>query len=980
MKMIQQYNVKIKTTYNDQVMADNTLRLDFDTMERTAIQFEIIEDDNTAIDSTFFEDIEWVIFENYIRVDQDDYTGGRKAEIHLYKDQAGAHDSPSYIEIQAIHPFQGVMDTVRLELVATPKITKTDWVDLETLQNCTETKFNTIVGIDLDGEGIYAIPLTIDVYLTENDQHIDSLTAHKDRSLHQIHLKKEWHTRHRIFFSVVKQVYFVVTYLGHDGIKTIYNGKQQGNLLTVDGMQIGSGPKMPDTGIMPVVVGTREQYYTQRYEPCKYQSIAYTFADQPQVTIFEESDQPTDTPHRQPNITVQVGAHKKPLVIEVAGHTPQTKCSAVERGEQAHTPRIINTEEIPTKYIDTYEGNTLSFIPYFPYKYIDDQGLIPQNNYLNFLLEYFIPPETEQLVIPVETCRYTKNINVAINPDIAWAFHFRCALSSDQLEKKPDQLEVMDRKEMYFREIEDIKLHIGLNKLIEKHRNIIENIGSHFILTNLPSAGPIKVTKKFIMSLVVDYVKNIGACFGMGLHTYYNEENENTRQIASYTQRYPEITNLLISSPVALIISIEILILIFSGGSSAAARFGFNISSKMARQAAKIRKYLDTFQWVERKNEHGAFHIAWPVISLSLGKGYRAHPDGSSGYHYEIKCTATPIFGLIFRSENTIGGLLVDNSPIGVGFDIARLATSMVGKVLKLKRYSKNAKLAKRVFELQRKQGASKLKTVVATRAALHKGSKNKAFITPGSVIGILNKAEDNIKSKVDTIVKEMGLEFNFYFSVEGVYSAKFEVDINLDDPNVPQLTMQNHLPDGTYTSYSRDSVDSKGNKTNEVAYSRKKSINAYAYLAINHDLMFMTNWIAPYVPEWLGVTEEEFKTEVAQTTVAGKAMLKGGIAFEIKYGCDTHKGPYMQEFTHFSGISGSYRLKVKKRKYENEEIKKPGNQPTVASPKIEKELPMVEFILMKPYTLGGKKEYLFTQKGITDALKYSRKNTLKII
>ena len=972
-----QHNFKIIVTYQDQVVEENGLRLDFDTMESATIQLEIT--DKYESDPTVFETMEWVIIENNIRVDEDDYTGGRNAELKLYKDKAGAHNAPSYVDIQIVHPTEGVVDTVRLELVATPTIEKADWVDLENYNNIVETKFNTFVGIHIDGEGIQGIPLTVDIHLFDDDQIIDHLTAQKDRSIHQVELKKKWHTKHHLFFSVVKKVYAVISYLGHEGTQVLYNGKEKGNLLTIDGKKTNREPQVISDTLMTVTIGS-DPYFTQRYEPCKYETISYTFANESKVIFFDESQQTTATPYRQPNISIRVGAHKQPLVIEVEGHTPDSKCSAVERGEEAHTPRMINAEEIPEQYIDCYEGNKVSFTPYFPYDYLDDDQKIVKNRYLNFLADYFFPPESKAITIPVETCRYAKNVNVEIHPDIAWALHFRCALDSAQLEKKPDQLEIFDRKDMYFREIEDIKLHIGLNDLIDKYGHVVQKVlGGNIpsaIWPSIPDFSP----QSFIWGLIISYVRSLGACMGVGLHTYYNEEDKDTRQIVSYTEQYPWVVNTLLVYPILVLIAADILALIFSGGSTKAAQLGLKITSKTARAAAKLQKYQDRFEWIERKTEHGAFHIAWPVLSLSLGKGYRVHPDGSSGYHYEIKCTATPIFGLLFRSEGTMGDLVVDFSPIGWGFTLARFGVGMVGKVLRYKKYAKNAPLAKRVFELGVDKKKSMFRHITDTHKALNKGSKNKDYITPGRIIGILNKAEDNVKKKAEGIIKEMGLELNFYFSIEGTYRGKFEIDINLDDPTAPQLSMRNHLPDGTYTSRSGEHKDSEGKPINEVAFSRKKSIDAFAYLAINHNIRFMTNWIAPYIPNWLGVTEEDFKTKAAQTSIEGKAMLMGGISFELKYGCDTHLGPYMQEYTHFSGIAGKYSLRVKRKRAKEDKdiIVQNEMSDNTQSKNPEKEAPMVEFILMEPRTIGGAKRYLLTKEGITDAIQETAKTIVK--
>ncbi len=955
-------NYKVITTYQNQVVENNVLHLDFDTISSATIYLEII-DTHTTNDSSFFEHIEWVLIENNIRVDKDDYTGGQKAELKLYKDQAGAHDAPSYIDVQVVHFYKGIVGTVRIELVATPKITEAAWVNPHNYKTITKAKFNTFVGVYLQGEALQGIPLTVEVCLEDNDQIIDQFTATKDNSFYYIELDGKLHTRHHILFNVIKKIYFIVSYTGKDKKQVIYNGKEQNNLLTIDGKEISKEPLViPDT-LMNVTVGI-DPYFTQRYEPCKYQSISYTFAEQSPVTIFEESDEGTDTSYKTPHITVQVGAHKKPIVIEASGHKENTKCSAVERGEEAHSKRIINTEEIPEKYINQYKGNKVSFTPYFPYKYLDDQGVLPHNRYLNFLLEYFIPPKTEQLVIPVETCRYTKNINVAINPDIAWAVHFQLMLDPSQLEEKPDALEIAHKKEMYFREIDAITLHKGIDNLIEKYRPELENIGSFFIksLSSTPSLGPFKSFQDFIASMMVDYIKGLGSCMGIGIHAYYNEDGE-SREIVSYTDRYPQIGNVIFSATIAIIIIVDILILIFSGGSSAAARLGFKVSAKTIRGAKAIQRIEDAYDKVDRKTEHSVFEVAWPIITRSFGKGYKVYPDGSSGYNYELKYSANPIFGLMARVEGHIGDTILTVTGVSKLFSITRTGVGWWGKFLKLKSLKNNKKLAGRTFKIERSKGKGMLSSGIKGAKALNKKG-NRKLLTPGDIIIILNRMEDNLADKARNYAKELGQELEYYLSIEGVYKAQFKVDFNIPDNDVPSIEMKNKLPSGEIVTSSLDY-----NNIKTVSYSRKKSIDAFAFVKVSNKFTFTTDWIEPYVPEWLGAKESDYKKEKAKTKIgidgSVEAMLQGGISFERKYGIDNDLNPYYQDITHFSGIAGKYEysLNVDEEAGKDWEDKEEDNKD---KPDFELKGENPQLVLMEPFNIESKKVYLFKQEDVT--------------
>jgi len=542
------YNLNIITTYQDKVVKDSTLILDFDKISTATILFEVENTFNN--DPQFFDQLEWVVIENNIRVDEYDYTGGKKAELKLYKEQAGPHDAPSYINVQVIHPYQGIVDIIRIKLVATPSISEVTWVDPKSLKKIDTAIFNTFVGVEIGGEAIHGISLNVDVCLVDDDQIIDSFAVINDNTISQVELNKKWHTRHHYFFSVVKKIYVIISYLGHDGKQVLYNGKEQNNLLTIDGKKTSREAQVVPENLTNVTVGA-EPYFTQRYEPCKYESISYTFAEEGSITIFDENSQSTDTPRRQSNIAVQVGAHKKPLVIEVSGHNENTKCSAVERGEEAHSKRIIDITEIPEKYISEYEGNKVSFTPYYPYKYLDDNQKLEDSKYLDFLWDFFVPPKSETIDIHIETCRYLKNLEVKIHPDVAWSAHFQLMLDPSQLEKKPNELQIADKKEMYFREIDNISLHKGIDNFIEKYRSEIEGMASFFVMPTIPPLGVFKSINEFIVSVILDYIKGLGSCMGLGVHAYYNETGE-SREIVSYTDRYPQVGNVIFGAIIVI--------------------------------------------------------------------------------------------------------------------------------------------------------------------------------------------------------------------------------------------------------------------------------------------------------------------------------------------------------------------------------------------------------------------------------------------
>ncbi|OWW24521.1 hypothetical protein B4Q04_14485 [Zobellia sp. OII3] len=958
---ITQNNFKIITSYQNQVVANNKLHLDFDKIETAIIQLEIVASDNN--DPSFFEDVEWVIIENNIRVDEHDYTGGQKAELTLSKEQAGPHDAPSFIKIEVLHPEIKITETVEISLAATPTITEVSWFDPRSYENISETVFNTFVGISITGEGITGIPLTVELCLRYNNEIIDGFKATKDINNYYTELKKEWHARKFLFFNEIRKVYLLISYVGRNGKQVIYNGKKENNFLTIDGVKFFKEAQTVSNELTTVTVG-EELYFTQRYEPCKYKTISYTFADQDKVTIFDEDNQPTNTPYRQPNISIMVGAHKKPLVIEVSGHDENTKCSAVERGEEAHSKRIVNKEEVPEEHIISYEGSKLSFTPYFPYKYLDENQKIQKWNYLKFLGDYFIPPKADEIIIPVETCRYSKNIRVKIAPDVSWAAHFQIMLSPSQLEEKPEELQIASKKDMYFRGIDNIKLHRGIDELIEKYRPQIEDIGSHFMvpMTIVPNIGIFKSLNEFVVSLMLDYIKSIGSCMAVGFHTYYNEEDGGCREIVSYTERYPHIANMIFGLIIIIFIVVDILVLILSGGSSAAARIGIKASAKTAKMARKIQKIQDIYDKVGRKTEHNIFQIDMPILTRSIGYGYKVFPDGTSGYNFELKLSANPIFGLTAEINGHAGDYLLDVTGISTLFSITRFGVGWWGKILKFKKFKKNIPLSKRVYKMKRKKGKNVVSSGWSGAMSLNKSGARK-LITPGDVIIILNDMEENLAEKARKYAEELGQTLEYYISIEGKYSAQFKVDFNIPDDGAPIIEMKNTLANGEEISTNSD------NEKKSVSFSRKKSIEVYAFVKASSKFTFTTNWIAPYMPEWLGT---EIKQAAVETRIGvdgkAEAMLQGGIAFERKYALDNEGRPYSQDLLLFSGIAGNYEYNVKfDRKDED-------NFPSHKSEKEDKldvELKggNPDLIILEPFSFPTEKTYLFELENIVKGI-----------
>ncbi|SDF00884.1 hypothetical protein [Cellulophaga baltica] len=948
-----QNNFEIITSYQDQVVENNKLHLDFDKIENAIIQLELVV--QHKVDSSFFEEVEWVIIENTIRVDESDYTGGRKAELTLSKEQAGAHDAPSFLEIQAVlHPEKKVLGKVEISLVASPTITEASWFETEKFQAINETIFNTIVGIDIAGEAITGITLVAEICLESTNEVITSFEAKKDVYQYQ------WHAKNIILLNEERKVYLLISYIGRNGKRVIYNGKSQNNLLTINGNRKVKEPITAPNALTAVTVGT-ELYFTQRYEPCKYKTISYSFADQDSVTIFDEDSEPTNTPYRQPNIAILVGAHKKPLVIEVTGHDENTKCSAVERGKEAHSKRIINKDDVLEDHLISYEGNKLSFTPYFPYKYLDEYHRLKSSKYLEFLVDYFIPPKAEEITIPVETCRYSKNIGVKIAPDVSWSAHFQMMLSPSQLESVPEELQILDKKDMYFRGIHNIKLHKGIDELIEKYRPQIEDIGSYFMLpiTMIPNLGVFKSINEFVISVILDYIKSLGSCMAVGVHAYYNEEDGDCREIVSYTERYPQIGNVIFGVIIVIFVIVDILLLIFSGGSSAAARIGIKVSAKTVSMARKIQKAQDIYNTIGNKTEHSIFQIDMPIITHSIGYGYKIFPDGTSGYNYELKLSANPIFGLTAEVQGHAGDYLLDITGVSTLFSAARFGVGFWGKILRLKKYKKNIPLSKRVYQMQRNKDKNMASSALDATLSLNKSGFRK-LITPNDIIIILNAMEENLSTKAQQYALELGQSLEYSIKISGKYSAQFMVDFNIPDDGAPILEMKNTMPNGEVVTTNSN------NEQKSVSFSRKTNIPVYAFVKASSEFTFTTNWIAPYVPEWLGaeLKETAVKTEIG---VDGKAeaMLQGGISFERKYGLDNEGGPFSQDFFNFSGIAGNYDYNVKidrkgkkrssSKKEKKSDIELKGGKP--------------DLIILKPLNFPSKINYLFNLQDIKKGL-----------
>ena len=645
-------NATIITTFNGHTTSSKTLDIDFDALTGGNIHLTMqIEGEKIKPRKTI---VYWEIESHGKPLDTGDLTMGQTAELIIQKEYAGSREKPHIFTITAKDVERNPLAVLQLKVFATPQITNAMWYkptdrNKSGYQKIYEASVSDIVDIHIEGKGMYYTPLMLEIYREHGDRE-DELLHQESFSLENLFSDLNYKVNIGIFrkelsfyLTILNTTVFSIQHrlamvgkLGHqvldklyftikDERKLLYNGKTEPLEIYFDmeSMMKTFANVKPPQNITPVVV-YKEEYFTQSYEPCKYEKINFVYGEQSGL-VFDEKKS-TEVRYPKHEISIIAGKDPNAQKLEIQLSAVDTKeCqyndfnkkyirykNEEERKEKEakhhdHKNNTFGTDGLYNTGIFEFEKteSKLSFVPKYPYV---------EDNYLTFLSQFFLHG-AEKVDIPVNTCRYQKTVHLNIYPDALWTAHLKYGYEGD-----------------YFYKGESLPLVAGFRETLEEAK---------VFLNNLSAAIP----GMRVVPILMEYLASDAETVALGLHARYN----NKSKTLDYTQHYHRTTQFVIYQMVALQFALEILLMILSGGETAALKFPKMLQKvgSIVRKIKRLEKALDGMD----------MSIIYPAIATNSACYYEKQDDGKIAFVVEHNVKADPLIGIKYEKEFTLSDL-----------------------------------------------------------------------------------------------------------------------------------------------------------------------------------------------------------------------------------------------------------------------------------------------------------------------------------
>ncbi|MDM1555202.1 hypothetical protein HX126_11605 [Chryseobacterium indologenes] len=908
---------------------NNRIVVNFDTIKEDSFRLEMeLKDSSTASKAI------WSIFSNGEQLDSGDLTKGNKAELIVLKSYAGSHEKPHLFSISTKDENGNSIASIQLVVVAKPTITEAKWWNNNENREAYEVGINNNSTVYIKGIGLYGHPLKIDVYFKRNDGEskllFTSIFAITELySLQGFYLSYEEFLKNKSFYAALLPILIksivannTLAFTGkvkHSSLGKMYFIISYDDLLLFDGdkrkkyLDVFFDPSELEkrtTTISPVTVYD-EQYFTQKYEPCKYERVFYKYGSAAEVKLFDEKEPTRKGQNGQLNnmkfLVSTIAPPKnskniKELSIRLENvvtkecqyideNTKQTFFSENDERERGkpHKGRVIDTQALEDSQIRVQvvkEDERINIYPSFNYQYDEKSSWDFLKNYFLFssmmsntdpaysalksvLMDWEINSKDliQYYTIPIDTCRYQKNLYLKTFADVAWGFH---ALFDDPY-----------IPEYYlFGEQETIKTVKGLSEELDwiKNSPIADRISATIISPVIGTA--------FIRNFVLDIIKDMADRYAFGFTAYYDFDKDgkkNSKQI-DYADTHPGAFKALIAGVVTLEILIDVLLIILTEGAALA-----NFISKAGKVAGVINKgtkvvnagkkagnilanYSEAFATARNVN------MAKNTLEMMKGsyfRGYRFTDDPDIGVQpvMEERIKISPLLNMGVKQKKSLGELLLDKTPAGMTLNMAKAATGGFGLGVS------------RIFLTKIKGGKKAVSWYGAITYPLHV-----ANTTIDGVYKLLAFA-------TDTAVKEIfGAEAEF----EKDITAHIDLDFWLKIHNAEKRLNIATLASGqSKTDHSSISIAPSGAFTLRLKLSGSIT-NKNVIVKAMHVLTWNNR----------DPNEEKDKEKEAK----GEFQVTGNIFIERRYYFKADGKPYHEDKIAFTGLAGQYEYKVKRR------------------------------------------------------------------
>ncbi|MCG8859946.1 hypothetical protein, partial [Tenacibaculum finnmarkense] len=645
----------IKTTLNGTTTDDQKIVCEM-TSNSVAINFEAIVEPHIKDANT----IQWkIIYNGDKTVDENDYTGGKKAEIKIYKEHAGTKEKPATLIVQSYYKGT-VFSSVIIKLYATPEIVSAIWssggYEATTVQNQQK------VGVYIDGKGLSGQTLNVNIFDKEDPETIiDSKSILKTQS----EAFTEWVARNS---SEEDKTFFLT--VNHKETE-LYRSK---DLMVVAHTKRRELPEIP-VNLTPVTVYT-EEYFTQKYEPCKYTKIEVTIGTEAPVTIFDET-KPQAKINRDIFNKIIKGKSTKKLSekITITLDSVTDECRNPEQDRESHGGSVFTFNKDRLNAKEVTPDKKLEILSLYNYEYLDDDlkfflkyfifsALIPENILKGVLIKAEIDWKDypQEHKIKIDTCRYNDKITLKIMPDVAWAFHF-------------DYGNLNPENQLYYKDIKTIKKVKGLKEEIE----IVQATVKRF--EKFTSFGPTGAFTNGIKDMVFEIIKGMSLELTVGFQSYYDFDNNNNNTpltIRDYTKDHPWIGKVYIAGVLTLIIAIEVLLCVITEGASAA-RYLAKIN-KVRKLSGKWAKLAEKGEKISRGKMMGLKGMGTALdyvkgLNFSYYKAYQfiATENNEVGLLIE-ECFKFSLIDFKKRIKNlSFGEIAYNMTPVGLAINLTQI-------------------------------------------------------------------------------------------------------------------------------------------------------------------------------------------------------------------------------------------------------------------------------------------------------------------
>jgi hypothetical protein len=927
---------RIITQYDNKTHDGNGyLHLDFDV-----IKTETVTLDMEVVNVSSNTETIWKIYSNNVQLDTNDLTKAKKAELKILKSYAGSNEAPHIFNVIITDLQDNVLAKLDISVFSKPKITEAYWGDsLE--RKIYEVAVNHRFTAHFKGFGLYNIPLTIrfflksadddDVEITDfaktfrmtseydlNDFCIDYETL-KDN--YQFFLrnaptilsdyisgKNLLSIRGKVKDTVIAKSYFIISYENH----ILFHGTDQNKLLNIVFNITSFSPPENIISLSPVTVAA-EEYFTQKYEPCKYERVYYKNGDNTEQELFDEK-KPTKkdskgvfknnalhisaiVPPRDSKNIKELKIRLEAVKTENCSLSEQNKKlttfseDSVTEQEKLHKGRVINTEALDKANIEySFEKLDEKIIikPSFDYKYDKSQPWEFMKNYFLFssvlrntdVLENEIKgvlmdaeADKKGIVkthrIGLETCRYQKGLYLHTYADVAWAFH--------GFYNKP----VRPR---YYMDDEHVIKREGLDDKI----TWVQNYNQYFnLLMPVDPFGIIDSINDFILELLKDMAKN----YGLAFTAYYdfNEKGKCEKRI-EYAEQYPNLFDGFIAGAVTLEILVQILLLIVTEGASAElllarmSKAGVKMSGKLEIMAKKAERNIAA---IRKKKLLGTVakvgHTIITTPSVSYYKGYRFAEDEEIGIQplLEERMAFSPLFGIDHEHKKNLGDLVYEKTPVYKVIDLSQKGLEFL--TIGFNRHILMP-FSKDTYE-----------------AADLSGLSDHYLQLLGDSFGKVNEYLAFVTAEL--IEKVFGTKAEYSVEVKGGYGMDFELKIHNAEK---KLNLTDFLGKGSVKDASVATIGSNKELNVEVKIDANVKVPVRAMNIIN----YMAN------------------TSVKEIEAGGKFEISTGIFLERRFFFHANeKKPYYKDSIIFTGVAGKYgyakKIKIKRKGGKIEEINK---------------------------------------------------------